>query len=194
MPFRSFSGSIKQTSTDSETIVEQDNLYTPTKTIDISKGTFLVFDNRNTNGWYYGMPYDVKETIVKNSIGIIVTYLIESGAIFPMLYIPTTFFAINMAYRVSSFMSKAVDHVELLNCGTKVKVQFKIGGEAIWDIQNIRKGEDEKALVETFSEPYLFPLKVKGKGTYYLYGHGHQAIKDGEIFRAIINGKSIQLD
>ena len=193
MPYRSFASTVKTTDPNSETIVEQDDKYTPTKTIDVAKGTFLVFDNRKTSG-NYGMPYEVKEAIVKNSIGILVTYMIESGGIFPMFYVPTTLFALNMAYRVAGYMSKAVDHMELLNCGTKVKVQFKIGGEAIWNIKDIRKGEGEKALVETFVEPYLFPLKIKDKGTFYLYGHGHQAIKDGEIFRAIINGKSIHLD
>ena len=69
-----------------------------------------------------------------------------------------------------------------------------MGGSAIWDIKNIRKEKDEKVLVETLAEPFMFPINVKGKGTYYLYGHGQRAIKDGELFRAIINGKSINLD
>ena len=69
-----------------------------------------------------------------------------------------------------------------------------MGGSETWNINDIRKNIDEKALVETFAEPFLFPITVKNKGTYYLYGHGHGAIQDGEIFRAIINGKSISLD
>eukprot|EP00343_Euplotes_focardii_P002865 CAMPEP_0205805818 /NCGR_PEP_ID=MMETSP0205-20121125/9150_1 /ASSEMBLY_ACC=CAM_ASM_000278 /TAXON_ID=36767 /ORGANISM="Euplotes focardii, Strain TN1" /LENGTH=65 /DNA_ID=CAMNT_0053077633 /DNA_START=465 /DNA_END=659 /DNA_ORIENTATION=- len=65
-----------------------------------------------------------------------------------------------------------------------------MGGTQTWDIKDISKNIDEKALVETFEEPFLFPITVKGKGTFYLLGHGHGAIKDGEIFRAIINGRS----
>ena len=124
---------------------------------------------------------------------MIVTLVLEANMI-SMFYIPTTFFAFNMFYRVANYMTKAIDHVDLLEGGTQVRVGFKIGGTQTWDIKDIRKQVDEKELVQTFAEPYLFPIEVKGKGTYYLYGHGHRAIKDGELFRAIINGKSIHLD
>ena len=69
-----------------------------------------------------------------------------------------------------------------------------MGGSDMWDISNICCNVDEKALVETFAEPYLFPITVRGKGVYYFYGHGQRAIRDGELFRAIIHGKSINLE
>ena len=54
----------------------------------------------------------------------------------------------------------------------------------------------EKALVESYEEPYLFPITYSGGGskkTYYIYGEGQLPIKNGEIFRAIINGKAIRI-
>ena len=39
------------------------------------------------------------------------------------------------------------------------------------NIKDIRKGEHEKALVETFEESSLYPLNV-GSKTYYLHGQG----------------------
>ena len=178
---------------DSETVISEQDYYTPAKTIEMSNGKFLVFDNKTKGHWKYGAPYEVKETVVKNSIGIIAFYFIELHVAF-MFYMPTAFFTLQMAYRVTNYMSRAVDYMELLECGTKVSVKFKVGGQATWNIMDILKVEDEKALVETFDEPYLFPINVQGKGIYYMYGDGHRAIKDGEIFRAIINGKSIALD
>ena len=42
-------------------------------------------------------------------------------------------------------------------------------------------------LVETFEESTMYPINV-GKNTYYLNGPGQEAIKNGELFRAIVNG------
>ena len=193
MAIRSFSTNIRGTEGESETIIDDHNYYSPTKTIDISSGSFTVFDNKEIGAGLLVSPYEVKETITKNSIGAIFSVIIENCLI-SMSYIPTTFFAINMFYQVASYMTRAVDQMVLLKWGTKVEVSFKIGGSQTWEIKDVRKKIDEKALVETFAEPYLFPITVRGKGTYYLYGHGHGAIKDGELFRAIINGKSISFD
>ncbi len=60
------------------------------------------------------------------------------------------------------------------------------------NVEDIMKEQDEKALVETFEEPFLFPVKAAGK-VYYLYGPGQEAIRDGELFRAIINGRRVSL-
>ena len=133
---RLFATNVRVASGQGETIVEQQNMYTPSKAIDIDKGTFVVFDNTFTSAWKTGAPYEIKETVWKNSIGIIVTLIIENG-VFVMNFIPTTLFALNMFYRVASFMTRAVNHMELLNWGTKVKVSFKTGGHDIWDIKNI---------------------------------------------------------
>ena len=49
------------------------------------------------------------------------------------------------------------------------------------------KGANEKTLVETFEESSLYPVNVDGK-TVYFNGPGQEAIKNGELFRAIVNG------
>ena len=82
--------------------------------------------------------------------------------------------------------------MELLECGTKVELKLKNGMSPFTvDINSIYKKRDEKDLVTTFAEPFMFPVEIRGKGTYYFNGHGHRAIRDGELFRAIINGKNI---
>ena len=111
---RYFSTGVRGTSGDSETIIEDQNYYSPTKTIDIGKGTFTVFDNTKVSKDQLVSPYEIKETALKNSLGIIVSMVIENSLI-PMYYIPSTFFAINMLYRVSQYMTRAVNQVVLLN-------------------------------------------------------------------------------
>ena len=56
----------------------------------------------------------------------------------------------------------------------------------------IQKLQHERSLVETFEESTMFPIKVQNK-TYYLNGPGQEAVKNGEVFRAIVNGQSIKL-
>ena len=111
---RFFSTGAKAVSGHSETIIENTEFYTPSKSIDIEKGHFTVFDNKNIPTEMQGAPYEVKETVIKNSIGIITTFVIE-GMVIPMMYIPSALFALNMFYQVSSLMSRAVDQVELMN-------------------------------------------------------------------------------
>jgi len=48
--------------------------------------------------------------------------------------------------------------------------------------------------METFIEPFMFPIEVqtpRSKKIYYLYGAGYESIKDGQIFRKVINGQNI---
>mmetsp|Transcript_8064 Transcript_8064/g.9149 ORF Transcript_8064/g.9149 Transcript_8064/m.9149 type:complete len:141 (+) Transcript_8064:24-446(+) len=110
---RAFSANLNASS-GSETVIEQQNFYTPTKAIDVEKGSFTVFDNTFHADWKFGAPYEVKETVLKNSIGIIVTLTLENG-IMNMFFVPTTLFALRMFYMVAHYMSRAVNHIELLN-------------------------------------------------------------------------------
>ena len=91
-------------------------------------------------------------------------------------------------------MSNAVTKVDLHDDGKKVTLTFgKVGGKTqTVDIKDIKKLENEKSLVETFEESYMFPLQV-GTHKFYLNGQGHEAVKNGEIFRAIVNGQPIKL-
>jgi hypothetical protein len=38
----------------------------------------------------------------------------------------------------------------------------------------------------------MFPIEV-GQNKYYIHGSGQEAIKNGEVFRAIVNGQAIKL-
>ena len=55
------------------------------------------------------------------------------------------------------------------------------------------KKSNEKELVQTFEEGFMFPIEVANTQKYYIYGRSHEAVKNGEIFRAIINGQAIKL-
>lgn len=59
-------------------------------------------------------------------------------------------------------------------------------------VKDIMKKQLEKELVQTFEEGFMFPVEVQGK-QYYVYGTGQDAVKNGELFRAIINGQAIKL-
>ena len=71
-------------------------------------------------------------------------------------------------------------------------VHPRIGSAFSAQIKDVEKLQHEKSLVETFEESYLFQIKVAGK-KYYLHGNGQESIKNGEVFRAIINGQAIKL-
>ena len=68
----------------------------------------------------------------------------------------------------------------------------RVGSPFKAKIQDITKLREEKELIQTFEEAYLFPIEVNGK-KWYLHGNGHESIKHGEAFRAIINGQSLKL-
>jgi hypothetical protein len=143
------------------------------------------------------VPYEVKEATLKAFLGIIGLNVLDfffhpgywfysSGALF---------FALNYIYRVYQFMGFA--KMDLNEDGKTVTVKFKIGGSSTFKIRDISKMRKEKTLVETFEECYLFPISVSNSNgsstTYYFYGSGQDAIKNGEIFRAIINGQNVKV-
>ena len=102
---------------------------------------------------------------------------------------------LNFAKNSYNYLGNAVTKIELIEGGQKVDLTFKSGTKETVAINDIQKAKDEKILVETFEEPYLFPLDIQGKGDdawrVYVYGHGQEAVKNGEVFRAIINGLNI---
>ena len=111
---RWFTSNVKGMDEHSETVIEDHNFYSPVKEIKIGQGTLTVFDNTKVGDEHYIAPYEIKETVLKNSIGIVVTFMLEL-TMMPMYYIPTTLFATNMFYRVCLYMAKAVDQVVLLS-------------------------------------------------------------------------------
>lgn len=140
------------------------------------------------------MPWELKETTIKNSLGafgiVTLDYLFSWG---PMFYnLGTAWFGLHWLYRVYSYMGYAITKIDLHEDGKSVTVTFKTGGITTLKIKDITKKQHEKELVQTFEEGFMFPIEVPkgkdGKLTYYIYGSSQEAIKNGEIFRAIING------
>lgn len=151
-----------------------------------------------TPGQLRYVPYEIKETTIKNFLGI---FLMGMFNFFfgpaPYVYsLGSLVFASNWVYTIIKYMSNAVTRVDLHEDGKHVTLTFKTGGTSTANIKDIMKKQHEKELVQTFEECYLFPIQVKSGGkahTYYLYGSGQEAIKNGEIFRAIINGQAIRI-
>eukprot|EP00351_Strombidinopsis_sp_SopsisLIS2011_P005320 CAMPEP_0116874324 /NCGR_PEP_ID=MMETSP0463-20121206/5754_1 /TAXON_ID=181622 /ORGANISM="Strombidinopsis sp, Strain SopsisLIS2011" /LENGTH=153 /DNA_ID=CAMNT_0004517791 /DNA_START=191 /DNA_END=652 /DNA_ORIENTATION=+ len=97
------------------------------------------------------------------------------------------------SYFSLKYMLNAVDRIELNKDGKSVTFHFKIGGQkSTVAIKDIVKGKNERELVSTFEEGYLYPVNV-GEKTYYLHGRGAESVKNGEVFRAILNGRNINL-
>ena len=139
-------------------------------------------------------PYELKEATIKNFLGVFgcvgLNYLFGLS---PTLYsLGVAGFSFNWVYRVYSYMGHAITKIELHEDGKTVTVTYKTGGQQLLKIKDIQKQQSEKELVQTFEEGFLFPVEVPATGdkkqTLYIYGSSQEAIKNGEIFRAIING------
>ena len=91
-----------------------------------------------------------------------------------------------------SLMNKTVKQVGIHRDGRTVTLHPRMGKSMTVKIKDIKKLREEKELVQTFEESYLFPIEVEGK-TWYLHGQGQESIKHGEVFRAVLNGQSVKL-
>ena len=89
-------------------------------------------------------------------------------------------------------MSATVRKIELHPDGKTVSFYPAISSKFDVAIKDIKKLKHEKDLLNTFEEAYLFPVEINGK-KYFLHGNGHESVKNGEVFRAILNGQSIKL-
>ena len=69
---------------------------------------------------------------------------------------------------------------------------FPCIGKFDCQIKDIKKLKHEKELLTTYEEGYMFPIEIQGK-QWTLHGTGFEAVKNGEVFRAILNGQSIKL-
>ena len=166
------------------------NPYTPLRPITFTNGKYLVYQ-QSIKG-VRQMPYELKEISIRNAIGVIVGE-VASTMSYPFS-IMSTLFVVNYVIQVFRKMNKAITEIELLEGGKEVMMKKKIGGKIRVAISDIKKLEDESKLMPTYAEPYLFPIEVSLKNmkkTFYIYGQGFEPIKNGEVFRAIINGKEV---
>jgi hypothetical protein len=152
-----------------------DNIfYTPVRKINFQNGRSVIFSQDSTPGKLRYVPWEVKETTLKNFLGVIgfsiIDYLFHPSA---ALYSIGAFsFGLNWIYRVYQYMGHAITKIELHEDGKTVSVQFKTGGHASLKIKDIMKKQNEKELIQTFEEGFLFPIEVGGTQKYYIYGAG----------------------
>lgn len=77
----------------------------------------------------------------------------------------------NWAYTCWKYMGSSVRHIELHQDGKTVSFTNRWGKTFDVKTKEIRKLREEKTLVETYEESFLFPVEVQGK-TWYLHGNG----------------------
>lgn len=173
-----------------------DNIfYTPVRPVAFKNGKAAVFAQETSPNTPRYVPYEVKETTIKNFMGVmgvvIFDYLFAPGAGY--YTVGALSFGLNWIYRVYGYMGNAITHIDLHEDGKTVSVRFKTGGTAMFKVKDIMKKRHEKELVQTFEEGFLYPIEVQGQGQFYIYGAGQDAVKNGELFRAIINGQAVKL-
>jgi hypothetical protein len=191
--FRSYSSATASSSYES---FDDNIFYTPVRKLTFNNGVSTIFNQPadSPNQLKY-VPWEVKEATLKNFLGVfgfvILDYLFHPSALF--YSIGAFSFGINWMHKVYQYLGNAITKIDLHEDGKTVTVQFKTGGKATLKIKDISKKANEKELVQTFEEGFMFPIEVANSQKYYIYGRSHEAIKNGEIFRAIINGQAIKL-
>ncbi len=178
---------------------DEDIYYTPIRKVNFVDGKSTIFHQDTSPNQIKFVPWEIKETTLKNFLGVFgfvaLDYLFHPGAL--IYSIGTMSFGFNWIYRVYSYLGYAITKIDLHEDGRTVTVTFKTGGSTTLKVKDIHKKAHEKELVQTFEEGFLFPVEVptgeNKKLTYYIYGASHEAVKNGEVFRAIINGQSIKL-
>ena len=181
---------------------EKTSGYHPQQAITFTDGKYRVFKQPLSmrRGEWVQIPYEVIESSIKNSLGIIFTRILAHLYMKPALaFYGTLFFISNYIYTVADIYWRVITEMNLLEGGHSVELKLLRGKTLIVPIDQIRKINEEKELAETYAEGFYFPISVGdepnwklGKGTGYAFmAKGHGAIINGEIFRAIINAKPI---
>eukprot|EP00352_Strombidinopsis_acuminata_P008529 CAMPEP_0176374426 /NCGR_PEP_ID=MMETSP0126-20121128/26748_1 /TAXON_ID=141414 ORGANISM="Strombidinopsis acuminatum, Strain SPMC142" /NCGR_SAMPLE_ID=MMETSP0126 /ASSEMBLY_ACC=CAM_ASM_000229 /LENGTH=180 /DNA_ID=CAMNT_0017734995 /DNA_START=92 /DNA_END=634 /DNA_ORIENTATION=- len=178
------------TNSDYQSFGEQTANYAPVNPVQFQGDKFTVFCNQTTEQKY--VPFEIKEIGMKHGLiyGLVLIWdhlaLLGDFTGFAQLYVLGS-----ASYFSMKYMMNSVDRMELHKDGKNVTLHFKIAGQkATVPVKDIVKGKNEKELVTTFEEGYLFPITV-GNKTYYLHGRGAESVKNGEVFRAILNGRNI---
>lgn len=92
------------------------------------------------------MPYEVKETTIKNFLGvggmIIIDYLFLPAVLYGSGFytVGCLYFGLNWMYRVNGYLGHAITRIDLHKDGKTVTVTFKTGGTQIIKIKDIMKG------------------------------------------------------
>ena len=113
--------------------------YTPVRKVDFSSGRSVIFHEDNVKGEFRYVPYEVKESTLKNFLGVfgmnVIDYFFHPGIF--VYSIGCIGFAVNWIYRVYSYMGYAITKIELHNDGKTVTITFKTGGTETLKIKDI---------------------------------------------------------
>ena len=129
---------------------DENIFYTPVRRVAFTNGRANIFNNlaQSPNKLSY-VPWEVKETTVKNFLGVIgmniIDYLFHPYA--PIYMVGAAYFGLNWMYRVYGYLGHAIEKIDLLEDGKTVEVTFKTGGNLTLKIKDIVKKENEKELV-----------------------------------------------
>lgn len=194
------------------------DVFVPSKPVEYINGAHKVFEYTEPKPDETGfvklpqVPYEIKEHALKGLIyTFFLTILGRLGGIantnvvaysyFP--FIPAAVFTYHYLHPLW-YMYNSITGIDLLPGGEKLKLYFKYQASREVKISQVIKKKDENFLVETYTEPFLYPIEINyteevGKYSlrshrkFYLYGDSHNCIKNGEILRAILNNQNIQV-
>ena len=133
--------------------------YTPIKKFDFqgrSSYTVLAQPQRSDSEKGMGIkaiPYEIKESTFKNALGVFMGECFEfmlpaASGIGPVVMLG---FALNYFYRMSLYLGRTVVQVDMQSNGSAVTFKTLLGQEHSFDLENVLKMKDEKALVEGFT-------------------------------------------
>ena len=174
--------------------IAQDKFYTPRNPVSFSNNAFTIFNGEDCKERAF-VPWELKEATFKNGMGVLGVSLLQLVVpLGPLYNVGAGMFCLNWAATTWTYLSHTVTRVDLQPDGKTVTLKFgKVGGSSVSvPISDIAKVNHERSLVETYEEATLFPIRV-GSATYYLHGPGQEAIKNGELFRAVLNGQNIKV-
>ena len=138
--------------------------------------TFTVFDGDDVKERRF-VPFELKEIGFKYALisGLMWTnnYCFIGSLLIDMA---ATLAVISGATHMVRLMSASVSQIGLHRDGKSVTITPRLGRPFTVKIKDIRKLRDEKDLVQTYEESYLFPIETQGK-TWYLHGQGQESIK-----------------
>ena len=159
------------TSNDGYESLDDAVFYTPANQVEFTGETLTVFDSESIKERRF-VPFEIKELAFKYSLisgGVWTTnYMYHLS---PALDIFASAAVLNCAWQMYQYMGATVRQIELHKDGRQVTLRPKVGNPITVNIKDIRKLRDEKDLVQTYEESYLFPIEVQGK-TWYLHGQG----------------------
>ena len=179
---------------------------------EFQNGLYTVFENKSLD---VKIPYQIKEYTIK---GFLYTFFLCWGGRFLGAYTNAKIISVSMLYsfipasvftffysKIIWTMLNAVNAIRLKENGTHVIFEFKnLLSPLEVEISRLRKINSESIFYECFYEPTLYPIEIdyndiygkyslRNLRTVYIYGDSHESIKNGEIFRAILNGQNIKL-